>query len=119
MRPARRLLGLSRLAAATALFAAAAVAPAAAEGPTETLKTLYRIALSAEMCGFPIAPRQSEALGRSMNRALAESGLDEAAADQLYLDVDSALEAEGWTKVCAADGDGAHGWRAALAANAR
>ena len=40
-------------------------------------------------------------------------------ADQLYLDVDSALEAEGWTKVCAADGDGAHGWRAALAANAR
>ncbi len=119
MRIARLLASLSRLGLGAVLLVAVAQAPRAAEGSSETLKTLYRIALSAEMCGFPIGQRQSEALGRAMNRALAESGLDGEAADRLYLDVDSALEAEGWDKVCAADGDWAHGWRALLAANTK
>ena len=88
-------------------------------GSAETLKTLYRVALSAEMCGFPIAQRQSEALGRAMNRALSESGLDPDAADRLYLDVDEALETEGWDTVCKADGEWARSWHALLAANTK
>ncbi|NLH81079.1 MAG: hypothetical protein GX458_09605 [Phyllobacteriaceae bacterium] len=115
MRAAR----LSRLALGAALLAAASSVAGAVDGPTETLKTLYRVALSADMCGFPIAQRQSEALGRAMNRALSESGLDPDAADRLYLDVDEALEAEGWDKICAANGEWARSWNALLAANGK
>ncbi len=115
MRAAR----LSRLALGVALLASVPSAAGAVDGPADTLKMLYRVALSAEMCGFPIAQRQSEALGRAMNRALSESGLDPDAADRLYLDVDEALEAEGWDKVCAANGDWARSWHALLAANTK
>lgn len=119
MRADRPSRGLFRAGLLAAVLAGSVPLVAAAEGPEETLKTLYRVALSAEMCGFPIAPRQSEALGRSMNRALAESRLDPDAADQLYRDVDAALEAEGWDNVCSASGDWARGWRALLAANTK
>ena len=118
MRAARHPRRLARLGLAAALLLAATAA-SAQDGATDTLKTLYRIALSAEMCGFPIQSRQSEALGRAMNRALSESGLDADGADKLYLDVDAALEAEGWDKICATDGDWAHGFRALLAANTK
>ena len=109
------------LAAAACLLLVALAAPraVAADGPEETLRTLYRIALSAEMCGFPIAPRQAEALGKSMNRALAESGLDGDAADQLYRDVDGALSGEGWETVCEQNGPWARTYRALLAANTK
>ncbi len=118
--PAARLASfVTRIALGGAVLVGASVAARAGEGSVEALKTLYRIALSAEMCGFPIAPRQSEAIGRAMNRALAESGLDAEASDKLYLDVDATLEAEGWDKICAADGDFAHGWRALVAANTK
>lgn len=116
---AARLPRLVRLGLGVALLAASPSVVGAAEGPTETLKMLYRVALSAEMCGFPIAQRQSEALGRAMNRAMSESGLEPDAADRLYLDVDEALEAEGWDKVCAANGEWARSWHALLAANAK
>lgn len=120
MRADRPSRGLFRVALVAAAVLAGSIGRApAAEGAEETLKTLYRIALSAEMCGFPIAPRQSEALGKSMNRALTESGLDPDAADELYRDVDASLEAEGWDKVCAAGGDWARNYRALLAANTK
>lgn len=119
MRADRPLRGLLRLGLLAAVLTGSVDRVTAAEGADETLKTLYRIALSAEMCGFPIAPRQSEALGKSMNRALSESGLDPDAAEQLYRDVDSSLEAEGWDKVCAASGDWARNYRALLAANTK
>lgn len=118
MRAARLPRRLVRLGLGAALLVSAGVARAD-DGAADALKTLYRIALSAEMCGFPIAPRQSEALGRAMNRAMSESGLDADGADRLYLDVDAALETEGWDKICASDGDWAHGFRALLAANTK
>ncbi|MCE1236408.1 MAG: hypothetical protein LWW93_08625 [Hyphomicrobiales bacterium] len=118
--PVARLASIvTRVALGGAVLLGASVSARAGEASLETLKTLYRIALSAEMCGFPIAPRQSEAIGRAMNRALAESGLDAEASDKLYLDVDAALEVEGWDKICAADGEWAHGWRALVAANVK
>lgn len=90
----------------------------ATEGAEETLRTLYRIALSAEMCGFQLAPRQADALGKAMNRALSETGLEGDAADQIYRDVDTALETEGWDKVCQENGAWARSYRALVAANA-
>lgn len=102
------------LAAATASFAVPAVAGEA----EDTLRTLYRIALSADMCGFPMAQRQADKLGQAMNRALTESGLDENGAEDLYRQVDTGLETEGWDKVCAQKGDWARDYRALLAAKA-
>lgn len=109
----RGLLGLAAL-AAVSLVAGPAVAGEEAEA---TLRKLYRIALSADMCGFSMAPRQAEALGKAMNRALTESGLAEDAAEDLYRDVDSGLETEGWDKVCAKNGEWARAYRALLASN--
>ncbi len=91
-------------------------APAAAEDATDTLRTLYRIALSADMCGFPMQKRQAEVLGKAMDKALVESGLDEDKAEALYAAVDTGLEAEGWDKVCSQKGDWARDYRAILAA---
>ncbi len=113
---ARGLFGLAALAAVLLVAPRPALA---AEGAEETLRTLYRIALSAEMCGFPLAPRQADALGKAMNRALAEVGLDEDGSDEFYRGVDAALEAEGWDKVCAENGDWARSYRALLAANTK
>jgi hypothetical protein len=94
-------------------------APAVAGGEAEaTLRTLYRIALSADMCGFAMAPRQAEVLGKAIDEALAASGLDEAAAEALYTTVDTGLESEGHDKVCAQKGDWARDTRALLAARA-
>ena len=111
----RGLFGL----AALAVVSLASVPASAADGPEETLRTLYRIALSADMCGFPMAQRQADALGKAMNRALTESGLDEDKAEELYRSVDSGLETEGWDKVCAQNGDWARSYRALLAANTK
>jgi hypothetical protein len=113
---ARGLFGLAALAAASLTDTRPAVAAGGAE---ETLRTLYRIAISAEMCGFPIAPRQADALGKAMNRAITETGLDEDGSDEFYRSVDAALEAEGWDKVCAENGDWARNYRALLAANTK
>lgn len=103
-------------AAVIAVLVASAPAAVAAEGPEETLRTLYRIALSADMCGFPMQKRQAEVLGKAMDKALADSGLDEDKAEALYRAVDTGLEAEGWEKVCAQKGDWARDYRAILAA---
>lgn len=113
---ARGLLGFAALAAVSFGLARPTLA---ADGADETLRTLYRIAISAEMCGFPIAPRQADALGKAMNRAIAETGLDEDGSDEFYRSVDAALEAEGWDKVCAQNGEWARNYRALLAANTK
>ena len=106
---------LTRALATFAVLSALAV-PAAAEDAQDTLRTLYRIALSADMCGFPMQKRQAEVLGKAMDKALAESGLDEDKAEELYRSVDTGLESEGWAKVCAQKGDWARDYRAILAA---
>ncbi len=114
------LIARGSAALASLLLVALVSRPApAAETAEETLRVLYRIALSAEMCGFPIAPRQADALGKAMNRALSETGLEGEAADQFYRDVDGSLESEGWDKVCAENGDWARSYRSLLAANTR
>lgn len=110
---------VSGIAALACLASVALTGPARAENAEETLRTLYRVAISAEMCGFPIAPRQADQLGKAMNRALAETGLQGDAAEQFYRDVDAGLEAEGWDKVCAENGDWARSYRAAIAANTK
>ena len=118
--PARRnARGLVGLAALAALLLSAPPTAVAGDGAEETLRNLYRIAISAEMCEFALSPRQSDALGRAMDRSLAESGLDEDAADALYRGVDAALNAEGWDKVCAQNGDWARTYRALVAANVK
>jgi len=111
-------LACGSAALACLLVVALAPRPAAAAEAEETLRMLYRVALSAEMCGFPLAPRQADALGKAMNRALSETGLEGDAADQVYRDVDTALEAEGWDKVCQENGAWARSYRALVAANA-
>lgn len=116
MRAGRSTRGLVGLALVLLAFAPGA---RAAETAEETLKVLYRIAISAEMCGFPIGHRQADQLGKAMNRALAESGLDGEAADQLYRDVDAALGNEGWETVCETNGTWARSYRALLAANTK
>ncbi|TBW39286.1 hypothetical protein EYW49_07300 [Siculibacillus lacustris] len=94
--------------------------PVRAADPSEdTLRTLYRIALSAEMCGFPIAARQADALGVAMNRAIADMGLDDDAVEGLYQRIDREFEAEGWDKICAENGTWARGYRSLLAATTR
>lgn len=113
---ARGLLGLAALAAVSLSDARPA---RAGDGPQETVRTLYRIALSAEMCGFQLGERQADALGKALNRALGETGLDEDGIDGLYKSIDADLEAEGWDRICAQNGDWARSYRAVLAANTR
>ena len=119
MRAGRSTCGLLGLACLSLALASAPTASRAGETADETLRTLYRIAISAEICGFPIAHRQADALGKAMNRALSESGLDADAADQLYRDVDSGLASEGWETVCEANGTWARTYRSLLAANTK
>ncbi len=115
----RALFAARGIAALACLSSVALAQPARADGAEEALRTLYRVAISAEMCGFPIAPRQADQLGKAMNRALSETGLQGEAAEQFYRDVDAGLEAEGWDKVCAENGDWARSYRAAIAANTK
>jgi hypothetical protein len=108
----RGLLGL-------ACFALVTVRPAvvgAGDSAEDNLRTLYRIALSAEMCGFPIAAREADALGKAMNREIADLGLDDDGVDALYRRIDGEFEAEGWDGICAENGDWARGYRRRLAA---
>jgi hypothetical protein len=91
----------------------------AADGSEDTLRTLYRVALSAEMCGFPIAAKQADALGKALNRAIADLGLDDDGVEALYQKIDGEFEAEGWEAICAENGDWARGYRRLLAAVAR
>lgn len=111
--------GLFGLAVAACLTVPSARPATAGEGPEDTLRTLYRIAMSAEMCGFPLATRQAEVLGKAMDHALAETGLDEDGAEKLYREIDAGLEGEGWDKICAQNGDWARNYRALLAANTK
>ncbi|MDK9696066.1 MAG: hypothetical protein OEL76_06735 [Siculibacillus sp.] len=107
---------LSRGFMAAAVVSFLAAPGLAGEGPEDALRTLYRIALSADMCGFPMQKRQADVLGKAMDKALVESGLDEDKAEALYRSVDTGLEAEGWDKVCAQKGEWARDYRAILAA---
>ncbi|WP_333825393.1 hypothetical protein [Pinisolibacter sp.] len=107
---------LTRALAVAAVTSSLAAPAVAAEDAETSLRTLYRIALSADMCGFPMQKRQAEVLGKAIDKALAESGLDEDKAEALYNTVDTGLEAEGWDKVCAQKGDWARDYRAVLAA---
>jgi hypothetical protein len=91
----------------------------AADGAEDTLRTLYRVALSAEMCGFPIGAKQADALGKAMNRTIADLGLDDDGVEALYRTIDGEFEAEGWETICAEDGDWARGYRRLLAAVTR
>lgn len=91
--------------AALGLAATLGVAPAgAATGePKDKLSLLYRVALSAEVCGFPVSNRQSERIGREMDAALAKLNLSDEESDALYSGVETAMEREGWDSLCAND----------------
>ena len=113
-----RAVSFARGLAAAAVITLLATPAVAADDARETLRTLYRIALSADMCGFPMQKRQAEILGKAMDKALAESGLDEEKAEELYNAVDTGLEAEGRDKICAQKSDWTRDYRAVLAARA-
>ena len=94
------------------LLAAPVPARAAATDPELTL--LYRLALSAEMCGFPVSPRQADAIGKAMDKRLAALKLSDDEADEAYRAIEAAMQAEDWDRLCAKDGAWAKAWAAEI-----
>lgn len=88
-----------------ALFAVLIAAVQAAAAPIDDLKQLYRLALSAEACGFDITPRQSDAMGKAMDQAIEAAGLNDEKSEKLMSDIEHELDAKGWEKLCADNGD--------------
>jgi hypothetical protein len=88
-----------------ALFAGLAAASAALAAPIEDLRQLYRLALSAEACGFDITPRQSDAMGKAMDQAIEAAGLNDERSEKLMGEVEQELDAKGWEKLCADNGE--------------
>lgn len=86
------------------LVVIATLTPASAN-PLEELRQLYRLALSAEACGFDVTPRQSDAMGKAMDRALSAAGLNDTASEKLMGDIETELDAKGWDKLCAETGE--------------
>lgn len=100
------------------VLAAAVVAPAGAaprEQAEASLKQLYRMALSAEVCGFKITDKQADAIGKAMDRDVEVLDLTDDKADALYLEVEKQMEAEGWDTLCAEGGAWAKEFRDRLA----
>lgn len=111
------LLASIRLLTAGALAAGlvtAGTGPAsAARDPAarEALKRLYRLALSADLCGFPVTDAQSSALGREMDKYVHALDLGEDASDELYQKVEAEMQKEGLAQLCRADGAWAKTYR--------
>ena len=84
--PPRRPLRRAVPAVLVALAAIAAIAgPArAAEANDPDLTMLYRLALSAEMCGFTVSPKQAEGIGQDMDRHIRPLNRSDADSDALY-----------------------------------
>lgn len=89
-------------------------APAVAEATDPELTRLYRLALSAEMCGFPVSDKQAEAIGKAMDRRIADLKLSDEAADALYQKIEADMEAENWDALCAKGGPWAKAYAAEL-----
>ncbi|MBT9292088.1 hypothetical protein [Prosthecodimorpha staleyi] len=101
--PARR--PLRRTLAAVLIALAAASGPArAAEVNDPELTLLYRLALSAEMCGFTVSPKQAEAIGKEMDRHIRRLNLSDDDADALYKKIEADMAAEDWDRICAKTG---------------
>lgn len=102
---------------ATAVFA---TVPARASDPAEeSLKSLYRIALSAEVCEFVLPTREANAVGKAMNQIIATLSLDEDKAEAFYLKVEAEMQAEGWDKLCAKNGQWAQTYRQLISSYAK
>lgn len=116
MRPSAFLAAV----AVSAVLGLAGTLPARANDPAEeSLKSLYRIALSAEMCDFALPSREAEAVGRAMNNAIAKLSLDEDKAEAFYLKVEAEMQAEGWDKLCAKGGQWAATYRELISSYAK
>lgn len=104
--PPRRPLRRAVAAVLVALAAIAAIAgPArAAEANDPDLTLLYRLALSAEMCGFTVSPKQAEGIGKDMDRHIRRLNLSDDDADALYKKIEADMAAEDWDKLCAKSG---------------
>lgn len=102
--------------AALGLAATIGVAPvgAATGEPKDTLSLLYRVALSAEICGFPVSEKQSERIGHQMDAFLAKLNLSDEESDALYTGVEAAMEREGWDQICSKDSAWAKEFKQAL-----
>ncbi|MEJ1157108.1 hypothetical protein [Prosthecomicrobium sp. N25] len=86
------------------LIALAATLPARADAPDAELARLYRLALSAEMCGFAVTPKQAEAIGKAMDKRIAALKLSDEAADKLYQEIEAGMDGEGWDGLCTKGG---------------
>jgi hypothetical protein len=88
---------------------------AAAQPATDPeLTELYRLALSAEMCGFPVSPKQATAIGKAMDKRIAALKLSDDDSDKVYQQIETAMEAEGWDGLCAKGGAWEKTYREAL-----
>ncbi len=98
---------------AAALVATGVGAASAARDPAarDALKRLYRLALSADLCGFPVTDAQSSALGKEMDKFVHVLDLDEDASDELYQKVEAEMEKEGLAQICREDGAWAKTYR--------
>lgn len=87
-------------------LAAVLSGPVRAQGtePDPELARLYRLALSAEMCGFPMSKGQAAAVGKAMDKRVAALKLSDDAADAAFQAIEAAIEAEGWDGLCAKGG---------------
>lgn len=101
-------------AAILAALLALPVPTAVAQETDPELTRLYRLALSAEMCGFPVSEKQAEAIGKAMDRRIGDLKLTDEAADALYQKIEADMEAENWDALCAKGGTWAKAYAAEL-----
>jgi hypothetical protein len=88
-----------------ALAVAVSVATASGATPVDDLKQLYRLALSAEACGFDVTPRQSDVMGKAMDAAIEAAGLNDEKSEKLMSEIELELVAKGWEMLCADSGE--------------
>jgi hypothetical protein len=100
---------------------AAPVAPAAPSDPQsrEALRLLYRVALSAEVCGFAVTDAEADKIAAGMDTMMRRLELSDENADEFYFRIEADMEREGWERLCAPDGEWARTFKAALAQYAR
>jgi hypothetical protein len=104
-RPLRRAVAAVLIALAAISAIAAIAGPVrATEANDPELTLLYRLALSAEMCGFTVSPKQAEAIGKEMDRHIRRLNLSDDDADALYKTIEAGMAAEDWDKLCAKTG---------------
>lgn len=101
----RRLRVLSGVAAALGLALAFAGSPASAADARSELADLYRLAVSNDLCDFPLSDAQAEALTRRTEELETSLNLDEDATQALYEQVETELTAKVAGGLCKADGE--------------